>query len=375
MIFREPTLLQAGLALTLLVLVGVWRHQARRRRLGEFLGGRRAVGRLSRTNLYRVRVERLLLLGLAGGSLALASGEPRWPNAPEPSPQVNQVILALDVSASMQAADVSPTRLARAVGIAQALIDRLEDHRVGLLLFAGTGYPLAPPTHDHDALRFLLRGVTPTIASALDPGTRLSAAIGEAIALLDREARVAAETRGQPFALEPAATLGVRHLVLIGDGDSGEDDEGVEGALEAALEADLEVHTVGVGTEVGAGMLMPAGTYQLGGPVLDAGGARVVSRMQEPLLRNVASRSGGRYASGGSQGAVRELGDAMAEPQTDADPRLTEDVSLLGRYDLPFVFGLLALVLVFAESLLDMVLPGRRRSLWWARRTSAGATQ
>ena len=375
MIFREPTLLQAGLALTLLVLVGVWRHQARRRRLGEFLGGRRAVGRLSRTNLYRVRVERLLLLGLAGGSLALASGEPRWPDAPEPSPQVNQVILALDVSASMQAADVSPTRLARAVGIAQALIDRLEDHRVGLLLFAGTGYPLAPPTHDHDALRFLLRGVTPTIASALDPGTRLSAAIGEAIALLDREARVAAETRGQPFALEPAATLGVRHLVLIGDGDSGEDDEGVEGALETALEADLEVHTVGVGTEVGAGMLMPAGTYQLGGPVLDASGTRVVSRMQEPLLRNVASRSGGRYASGGSQGAVRELGDAMAEPQADADPRLTEDVSLLGRYDLPFVFGLLALVLVFAESLLDVVLPGRRRSIWWARRTSAGATQ
>lgn len=375
MIFREPTLLQAGLALTLLVLVGVWRHQARRRRLGEFLGGRRAVGRLSRTNLYRVRVERLLLLGLAGGSLALASGEPRWPDAPERSPQVNQVILALDVSASMQAADVSPTRLARAVGIAQALIDRLEDHRVGLLLFAGTGYPLAPPTHDHDALRFLLRGVTPTIASALDPGTRLSAAIGEAIALLDREARVAAETRGQPFALEPAATSGVRHLVLIGDGDSGEDDEGVEGALETALEADLEVHTVGVGTEVGAGMLMPAGTYQLGGPVLDASGTRVVSRMQEPLLRNVASRSGGRYASGGSQGAVRELGDAMAEPQADADPRLTEDVSLLGRYDLPFVFGLLALVLVFAESLLDVVLPGRRRSIWWARRTSAGATQ
>ena len=372
-IFREPTLLQAGLALAVVVLVGVWRHQARRRRLGEFLGGRRAVGRLSRTNLYRVRVERLLLLGIAGVSLALAAGEPRWPDTSEPSPQVNQVILALDVSASMQAADVSPTRLAQAVGIAQALIDRLEDHRVGLLLFAGTGYPLAPPTHDHDALRFLLRGVTPTIASALDPGTRLSSAIGEAIALLDREARVAAETRGQPFAVEPAPTSGVRHLVLIGDGDSGEDDEGVEVALEAASEADLEVHTVGVGTVIGAGMLMPAGTYQLGGPVLDASGARVVSRMQEPLLRNVASRSGGRYASGGSQGAVRELGDAMAEPQTDADPRLTDDVALLGRYDLPFVFGLLALVLVFAESLLDVVLPGRRRSLWWARRRSAGA--
>ena len=362
-ILRDPTFLQVGLVLTLLVLVGLWRHTMRRRRLGEFLGGRRAVSRLSRTNLYRLRVERLLLLGIAGVALALAAAQPRWRDAPEPARQVNQVIIALDVSASMQAADVSPTRLASAVGIAQGLLDRLEDHRVGLLLFAGTSYPLAPPTHDHEALRFLLRGVTPTIASALDPGTRLSVAIEEAIVLLEREARVVAATRGEPFAVQPAGAVGARHLVLIGDGDSGENDEEVEGAVEAASEADVEIHTVGIGTAVGAGMLMPVGTYQLGGPVLDASGARAVSRMQESLLRDVASRAGGQYADGGNQGALRQLGETLAEPVDDVDPRSSEEAPLLGRYDLPFVIGLVALVLVLMESLLDVGLP-RRRSLW-----------
>ncbi len=366
-ILRNPTFLHVGLILTLLVLVGLWRHATRRRRLGEFLGGRRAIARLSRTNLYRLRVERLLLLGIAGVALALAAAEPRWLDAPEPTPRVNHVVIALDVSASMQAADEAPTRLASAVGIARGLLDRLEDHRVGLLLFAGTSYPLAPPTHDHEALRFLLRGVTPTIASALDPGTRLSVAIEEAILLLDREARMVSETRGEPFALEPTAASGVRHLVLIGDGDSGDNDDGVEGAVEAAFRSDVEIHTVGVGTAVGAGMLMPAGTYQLGGPVLDATGARAVSRMREPLLRDVASRAGGRYANGANQAALRELGDALAEPAGDVNPRSSEEVPLLGRYDLPFVIGLAALFLVLIESQLDVGLP-RRRSLWVKKR-------
>lgn len=368
MILGEPSFLHVGLVLTLLALVGLWRHAARRRRLGEFLGGRRAVVRLSRTNLYRLRVERLFLLGFAGGALALAAAEPRWPDAPEPSPQVNQVMIALDVSASMQASDVSPTRLASAVGAAQVLINRLEDHRVGLLLFAGTGYPLAPPTYDHEALRFLLRGVTPTIASALDPGTRLSTAIEEAIALLEREARVVAETSGGPFAVEPTAASGVQHVVLIGDGDSGENDEGVEGAVEVALETDVEIHTVGVGTAVGAGMLMPAGTYQLGGPVLDASGVRAVSRIREPLLRDVASMAGGRYANGGNQVALRALGDALAEPANDANPRSADEAPLLGRYDLPFVIGLAALILVLTESLFDVRLPKRRSS--WAEKSA-----
>ena len=152
MTFIDPASLQIGLALTALILMGLWSPRGRRRRLAEFLGGPRAVERVSRSNLYRLRLERVLLLGGAGLAIAMASAEPRWIMAPDQEPPTKNVIIALDVSASMQATDVSPTRLARGVEVASDLVAALEAHRVGLLLFAGTGYPLAPPTYDHDAI-------------------------------------------------------------------------------------------------------------------------------------------------------------------------------------------------------------------------------
>lgn len=355
--------LQVGAGLTILVLLGLWSHSGRRRRLGEFLGGQRAVDRLSRSNLYRLRIERALLLGIGGLALATAAAEPRWAESPEPGLPVKRVILAIDVSASMQAADVAPTRLARAVEVARELLDALEDHRVGLLLFSGTGYPLAPPTHDHGALRFYLDGVTPTIASALDPGTLLSIGIEEGVALLERQALVTVDTVvgvGQP-SREP---VGERLIVLISDGETGENEEGVSRAVASAREAGIGIHTIGVGTAQGAGMIMPAGTYQLGGPVVDASGARSTTRLREPLLREVAATGGGQYANANNEGELRVLRADLQRLGLIPEP--SADVPARERYDLAFLLGLGALVLLLAESLLDMTLP--RHWSWRARK-------
>ena len=367
MMLLDPTLLQLGVALTVLVLVGLWSHAGRRRRLAEFLGGERAVGRLSRSNLYRLRIERTLLLGVSGLALALAAAEPRWSEAPEPGEPVKRVILAIDVSASMQAADVSPTRVARAGAVAVQLLEALEDHRVGLLLFAGTGYPLAPPTHDHEALRFLLGGVTPTIASALDPGTLLSVGIEEGVALLERETTPdTAEASGQIFADLGRAqeAMGERLIVLIADGDTGENEEGVAAAIELARDAGIGIHTVGVGTASGAGMIMPAGTYQLGGPVVDASGARGMTRLREPLLREVAATGGGQYASADSESDLQALRGELQEPSLIAELNPGVDAPIWARYDVSFLLGGWALIFIVIESLLDMTLPRR-----WSSRT------
>ncbi len=367
MMLLDPTLLQLGVALTVLVLVGLWSHAGRRRRLAKFLGGERAVGRLSRSNLYRLRIERTLLLGVSGLALALAAAEPRWSEAPEPGEPVKRVILAIDVSASMQAADVSPTRVARAGAVAVQLLEALEDHRVGLLLFAGTGYPLAPPTHDHDALRFLLAGVTPTIASALDPGTLLSVGIEEGVALLERETTAdTADASGQIFGdLGPAPeAMGERLIVLIADGDTGENEEGVAAAIELARDARIGIHTVGVGTASGAGMIMPAGTYQLGGPVVDASGARGMTRLREPLLREVAATGGGQYASADSESDLQALRGELQEPSLIAELNPGVDAPIWARYDVSFLLGGWALIFIVIESLLDMTLPRR-----WSTRT------
>jgi Ca-activated chloride channel family protein len=365
-IFRDPSFLALGVGLTALLLIGLLGHMGRRRRLAEFLGGRRASQRLARSNLYRVRVERWVLLGLSGVGLAVAAAGPRWTDGPELGPPANEIILAIDVSASMQASDVSPTRLARAVDVAMGLMDDLEEHRVGLLLFAGKGYALAPPTHDHNALRFLLQGVTPTIASALDPGTLVSVGIEEAVGLLEREEDQMAPEDGSSVSPSPTpsapAVRGNRWIVVIGDGETGESDDRVSEVVAHAREAGIGVHTVGVGTAVGSGMIMPAATYQLGGPVLDANGARGTTHLREPLLRRLAAMGGGEYARADEPAGLASLRAELAEVEVSAELSTDEQLPLWARYDLPFLLGLGALLLVFTESLLDLWIPGYRRT-------------
>ena len=370
--FLDPWFLQVGVGLTALVLLGLWSHAGRRRQLADFIGGRRAVHRLSRSDLYRLRVERALLLGIGGLALAAAAAEPHWSGSPE-LPAVKRVILGIDVSASMQAADVTPTRLARAVEVAGELLEALEDHRVGLMLFAGTGYSIAPPTHDHQALRFLLEGVTPTIASAYDPGSLLSAGIEEGVSLLERQVPLAVETSGPAVGTDTVAQEreGERLIVLLTDGEARENDEDVSRAVELALEAGIGIHTIGVGTEQGAGMIIPASAYQFGGPVLDVTGAPSTSRLQEPPLRDLAAAGGGRYANARSgaqlRALTRELEASGLSPEQNAD----DETPGWAHYDLPFLLGLGALVLILIESLLDMTLPerwsSRMRELAWGK--------
>ena len=370
--FLDPWFLQVGVGLTALVLLGLWSHAGRRRQLADFIGGRRAVHRLSRSDLYRLRVERALLLGIGGLALAAAAAEPHWSGSPE-LPAVKRVILGIDVSASMQAADVTPTRLARAVEVAGELLEALEDHRVGLMLFAGTGYSIAPPTHDHQALRFLLEGVTPTIASAYDPGSLLSAGIEEGVSLLERQVPLAVETSGPAVGTDTVAQEreGERLIVLLTDGEARENDEDVSRAVELALEAGIWIHTIGVGTEQGAGMIIPASAYQFGGPVLDVTGAPSTSRLQEPPLRDLAAAGGGRYANARSgaqlRALTRELEASGLSPEQNAD----DETPGWAHYDLPFLLGLGALVLILIESLLDMTLPerwsSRMRELAWGK--------
>ncbi|HET9947650.1 MAG TPA: VWA domain-containing protein [Longimicrobiales bacterium] len=357
LVWTDASLPAMGLALLALVLVGLRSHAARRRGLAAFLGGRRATARLARRDLHGLRLGRALLLLAGGACLAAAAGEPYRPEAPQPRPPARRTVIALDVSASMQADDAAPTRLARAVEVANRLIDELPDHEIGLLLFAGTAYPLAPATRDHAALRFLLRGVTPTMASAQDPGTIFSAAIDEALALFERprgDAPPGSEAAGPSPAEE-------RFVVLIGDGDAGQADETLEAAVERARAAGAGLHVVGVGTARGAGMVMPAGTYQLGGPVVDARGARVVSSLREPLLRSLAGRGGGRYAAADDEVGLAALIDGLRAREAAAAPRSRPGApAWLGGGDLPSALGAAALVLVLLESLFEMSRPRLR---------------
>jgi len=349
LIFTDPSLLFIGAALTGLVLVGLWSHGARRRRLARFLGGQRALDRLSRADMYRFGVRRSLLLGFAGLALAGAAADPHPAELPEPIPPVKRAILAIDVSASMQAADAEPTRLALAASVAHRLVDDMEGQQVGLLLYAGRSYPMAPPTRDLDAIRFLLSGVAPTIASSYDPGTLMSVAIEESMALLARPVDSTAVVAGAP----PPEQM----IILVSDGDSSEPDEALAEAAARASEAGIAVHAVGIGTAEGDGMIMPRGTYQMGGAVLDDRGVPGRSSLSEGTLRRIVSGGGGRYANAGSVQDLEALDAELRSPTVAPDPDPADAPPTWAAYDIPFLLGTFALALVLLESLLDVTLP------------------
>jgi Ca-activated chloride channel family protein len=329
--FLRPEYLTLGALVTIVVLVAWWAHARRRRRLAEFLGGRRAAARLSpRSDLYRFQIERLALVGGAVLAAAAAAAEPEGWDSSGPGVPERSVVIAIDVSASMQASDISPTRLERAVQVADELIQRVGDQRVGLLLFAGTTYTLAPPTRDIATVRHFLSGVTGTIASAHDPGTLMTGAIREA----------AAQWTQAP---QPGE---VRSIVLIGDGDAGEPGEAIVEQARAAAARGMHVHVVGVGTERGSGMVMPPAPYQMEGPVLTDTGSPATSRLDEALLIRVAEGGVGRYAHADDAGALDDLGDWLTPA-----PFIS---SWWIHYDLPFVLIAGALVALLVESLLGV---------------------
>ena len=344
MTFGNPGVLLVT-ALVLLVVVGAHaRHGQRRRRLGDFVGGARGATRISASGLYGVRSVRLLLLGLATLALGLgAAGPLRSPlGTPAPDTRSGSAVIAIDVSVSMQAADVQPTRLARAVEAVEALLGGLEGTRVGLVLFAGRGYTLTPPTDDPEVSAFFLEGIGPTVMSFQDPGSLLTAGIGEAAQLL-----VSAEG------------LAESGIVLITDGESGESEEAVLETVRAVAERGIAVHAVGVGTARGAEMSVSgAGTAEA--LVRDRTGAPGVSRAQAALLQRVAEAGGGEYASASDAAALRRVRRAVA---SGSAPVMTTPLEPAGA-DIGFMLAGAGLLFLLLESLIEF---RARRRTWTGR--------
>ncbi len=334
MTFLHPWVLGLGAAAALLIILGRLSHARRLRRLGDYLGGPRGAERLSASNLYRRRTERVALFVAAAIVLSVSAAEPRGAVSVAESteaPEASQTaVLAIDISASMQATDVSPTRLARAVEVARGIVDAADGTRVGLMLFAGNSYVLAPPTHDLRALAFLLDGVGPTLLSPQDPGSLVSVAIREASGLLGAE-----------------SPMEERTVVLISDGEAGEPDGSVAQAVREASSGGVSVHTVGVGTLRGAPIALPGGTGS--GRERSDALPPTVSRLQEPLLRRIARDGGGDYVRFDDDGGIRRLASSLEGRPFSGSPEPT-----VAGIDSTLFFGTAGLLLLLLDGVLEV---------------------
>lgn len=212
----------------------------------------------------------LLILALAGPQFGTKLTDVRQSDA--------EIIIALDISNSMMAEDVKPSRLEKAKLDISRLMDRLSGIRVGLIVFAGDAYTQVPVTGDILTAKTLLSTITTEMIS------RQGTNIGEAIDLAVNS-------------FSPAESG--KAVLIISDG---EDHEGnIRQACEKAAELGILIYTAGIGQTQGA--RVPAGPgLQNRDYIRDEEGNFVLSRLDEQMLADIASLGGGKYFRATPQG-------------------------------------------------------------------------
>lgn len=217
---------------------------------------------------------RAVLFALAWAFLVIGLARPQTgAKLAERTTRGAEIIVALDVSNSMLAQDYSPNRLERAKLSIARLTDKLQDDRIGLVIFAGTSFVQLPVTTDYVSAKMFLGSID--TGSIPIQGT----AIGDAIRLSIKSFSAQSEKS--------------RVIVVISDGENHEDD--AVAAAKQAAELGIKVYTIGVGSPEGQ-------PIPVNGELLkDKEGNIVVTKLDEQTLREIARAGGGAYIHAGGE--------------------------------------------------------------------------
>lgn len=236
------------------------------------------------------------------------------------------IVFAIDVSKSMLAEDVAPSRLEKGKQIVSQVINVLGTDRIGMIGYAGSAYPVLPMTSDFGMAKMYLQGLNTDAVSS--QGT----AIADAVKL------------SFPFFDNPKTG---KVLILISDGE--DHGEGAGKIADEALEKGIKIISVGVGT-------------QEGGPIpekedgvtqrlkLDKDGKVVVTKLVEDQLKAIAAKTKGQYLYGANAtGTATEIKKIISKVQT-AEYEARSVAGFDSKYQW---FAGLALVLLVLDSLLS----------------------
>lgn len=342
--FLQPECLWWSPLALVLLAPGVTALWSRRRALIRFYGS--ASVRPWSPSISRVRaVARLVLVISAVLALLVALARPAYNPQPTPVQRSGRdVVFLVDVSRSMLAQDLRPSRLERAkLAVADAL-EAARGERVGIIAFAGSSVVKCPLTTDFAFARLALDGLSTDSVSR--GGTAIGDGIRSALALL---------TANDPKDADPKTSGRYRDIIILTDGEDHQTDP--LSAAKAAAEANIRVITVGLGSDL-QGSTIPAPGAQR---VLEYQGEAVSSRMNPDALRQVAEATpGGRFYNVGT-GSI-ELDAVYRQLMRNADRRAM-DVAPAMRYTEAFQWPLgLALLLLLAEPLVSDISRWRARA-------------
>lgn len=271
--FANGEILYGLLAIPLLALLFWHAFRMKRKALGRF-GNPELLKRLTASVSRSRQIWKAVLLLLALVSLITALARPQLGTKMKTVKREGQdILIALDVSLSMTAADVKPSRLEKAKHEIASLIERLRGDRVGLIAFAGRAFVQCPLTLDYGAARMFLNAMSPEIIPV--PGTAIAEAIDQAV-----EAFVEKERKHKV-------------MILITDGEEHEGDP-LTAAGTAAGEG-VVIYTVGIGSIQGVPIPVTDERGKPAGFKKDRQGNVVMTRLDEVILEKIALETGGKY--------------------------------------------------------------------------------
>ncbi len=270
------------------------------------------------------RAGRAALRLLALALLIVAAARPQWgASQVEVQRKGSDVVFVLDISRSMLAEDIQPSRLTRAKLELSDLLDRLAGDRVGLVFFAGAAFPQCPLTVDVSAARLFLSQADPSMIGS--QGTDLQAALETALELFDTE--------------EGA----YRAILLVTDGEDFAG--GLEEITRKLSRAGVVVFTVGMGSTEGAPIPLIDERGQRQGFLRDEKNQVVMSRLNEEALVKLAQQTGGIYLRAGSGGLDLARVTAALSRVQSRRYEATRVTSYQERYAWPLAAALVILLL------------------------------
>lgn len=230
-----------------------------------------------------------------------------------------ETVIAMDISNSMLAEDVEPSRLVRTKMMVENLVDKFTDDKIALIVFAGDAFVQLPITSDYVSAKMFLSDINPSLIAT--QGTDIARAI---------------EMASHSFTQQEG--IG-RAIIVITDGEDHEG--GAVEAAEAAKKKGMRVYVLGVGSPKGSPI--PTGN---GGYMTDNSGNTVMSALNEDMCRQVAQAGGGAY--------IHVDNNSNAQEQLNAElaklAKKEMESTIYSDYDEQFqAFGVLVILLLILE--------------------------
>ena len=314
--------------LPILLLLFLYNQYWKRKKQREF-GDLDMVKKLSPEKSVFKPILKLIVMLLALSALILGLVNPKIGTKMETVKREGiDIVFAMDVSKSMLAEDVAPSRLEKSKQIVSQIINQLGSDRIGIVAYAGSAFPVLPITTDYGVAKMFLQSMNTGIVSS--QGTSLDEAIKLSSTYFDDKSKTS------------------KLLILISDGE--DHSEGAEEAAEEANKLGMKIITIGVGTDKGSTIPLRRNgvveSFQR-----DNNNEVVITKLNQESLITIAKATKGGYVNGNNTKEVLEyVKNALNNIQkTEFEATQMADFQSQFQWFLGFAFALLFLDIFFLE--------------------------